>query len=69
MLVCERCGCSGELGMGWLSVVRIDVEDTDDASLLVEYCPPCAEVVFGRQRHVGRGSGRRTLATDVREEA
>jgi hypothetical protein len=50
MLVCERCGCSGKLGMGWLSVVRLDVEEAKDASLLVEYCPPCAEVVFGRPR-------------------
>jgi hypothetical protein len=54
MLVCEQCGCSGELGMGWLSVVRIDTEVTQDARLMVEYCQPCADIVFGSRRHDGR---------------
>ena len=65
-MVCDQCGCSGELGMGWFHVVRIDVEDTEDASLLVEYCPTCAEVVFGHRRGVGLGEAGRWDAADRR---
>jgi hypothetical protein len=50
MLVCERCGCSGELGMGWLSVVRAEVVETQKTGWMVEYCPPCAAAVFGFRR-------------------
>ena len=52
MLVCEQCGCSGELGMGWLHVVRIDDEEADSANFLVEYCPTCA-VRLGYRRDAG----------------
>jgi len=47
MLVCEQCGCSGELGMGWVTVVRTDVEEGD--AWTGEYCPPCAAATLGRR--------------------
>jgi hypothetical protein len=52
VLYCEQCGCSGELGMGWLSVVRAAVGETEDERLMVEYCPSCAGAVFGYRRRV-----------------
>ncbi len=50
MLFCERCGCSGEPGMGWLSVVRADIAPTQRTGWMLEYCPPCAAAVFGYRR-------------------
>jgi hypothetical protein len=47
MLFCERCGCSGEPGMGWLSVVRADIVQTQGTGWMLEYCPACAAAVFG----------------------
>lgn len=46
MLNCEQCGCSGELGMGWVSFVCSDV-DEDDNGWTGAYCPPCAAAEFG----------------------
>ena len=48
MLVCEQCGCSGELGMGWVTVVRAEADETGHG-WLGEYCPPCAAATLGRQ--------------------
>ena len=47
MLQCEQCGCSGELGMGWVSFVRADADEGDDTPWSGEYCPPCAAARFG----------------------
>ena len=47
MLVCEQCGCSGELGMGWVTVVRAEADETGE-HWMVEYCPSCAAAVLGR---------------------
>ena len=47
MLHCEQCGCSGELGMGWVTFVRADADEGDDTPWTGEYCPPCAAARFG----------------------
>lgn len=46
-MVCEQCGCSGGLGMGWVSFVRAELFDSDDESWCGAYCPPCAAARFG----------------------
>ena len=48
MLVCEQCGCSGELGMGWVTVVRAEADETGER-WIAEYCPPCAAATLGRR--------------------
>lgn len=47
MLHCGQCGCSGELGMGWVTFVRADADEGDDTPWTGEYCPPCAAARFG----------------------
>ena len=47
MLHCEQCGCSGELGMGWVTFVRADEDEGDETPWTGEYCPPCAAARFG----------------------
>jgi hypothetical protein len=46
MLHCEQCGCSGRRGVGWVSFVRSEPDDTDDRSWIGAYCPRCAEARF-----------------------
>jgi hypothetical protein len=46
-LHCEQCGCSGKLGMGWVTFVRADFDQTGDEPWLGELCPPCAAAEFG----------------------
>lgn len=53
MLVCEQCGCSGELGMGWVTVVRADIEEGE--AWTGEYCPPCAAATLGRGSEAATG--------------
>ena len=53
MLVCEQCGCSGELGTGWVTVVRLEADETGDG-WVVEYCPPCAAATLGRGSEAAR---------------
>lgn len=48
MLVCEQCGCSGELGMGWVSFVRGDLDEVE-AAWTGAFCPPCAAARFGHR--------------------
>ena len=36
---CEQCGCSGGLGVGWVSFVRSDPDDPGDRSWIGAYCP------------------------------
>jgi hypothetical protein len=45
----EQCGCSGELGTGWVTFVRADIDGNGDKPLFGEYCPPCAAARFGWQ--------------------
>ena len=52
LLHCEQCGCSGGLGIGWVSFVRGDPDDTDHGSWIGAYCPRCAVARFG----YGRGT-------------
>jgi len=33
--------------MGWLSVVRADIVQTQGTGWMLEYCPACAAAVFG----------------------
>ncbi len=56
MLVCEQCGCSGELGMGWLTVVQADVLEIRGTGWMLEYCPECAASGFGYRRPVAPDS-------------
>lgn len=44
---CEQCGCSGKLGMGWVTFVRADFDETGNEPWTGEYCPPCAAAQFG----------------------
>jgi hypothetical protein len=59
MLVCEQCGCSGELGMGWVTVVRAD--ETGE-HWMAEYCPTCAAAVLGRGSEAGGRDARASKA-------
>ena len=54
VLYCEQCGCSGELGAGWVTVVRADVDENQDTRWVVEYCPPCAAALFGYRPDVAK---------------
>ncbi len=54
MLVCEQCGCSGELGMGWVTVVRAEADEAGD-EWIGEYCPPCAAATLGRPSEAANG--------------
>jgi hypothetical protein len=47
MLHCEQCGCSGDLGTGWVTVVHADLEEIGDKPWIGELCPPCAAAELG----------------------
>ena len=50
MLHCEQCGCSGELGTGWVTFVRADADEDDHTPWTGKYCPACAAARFGYRR-------------------
>jgi hypothetical protein len=53
MLVCEQCGCSGELGMGWVTVVRAEADEAAER-WIAEYCPHCAAATLGRRSEAAK---------------
>ena len=50
MLDCVECGCSDELGKGWVAM-RCDLPEPDEPDdggpMIAMYCPPCASREFG----------------------
>jgi hypothetical protein len=52
VLHCGKCGCSGELGTGWVTFFRADLDESDGAPMTGEYCPPCAAAFVGYQSDV-----------------
>ena len=52
VLYCGKCGCSGELGTGWVTFLRADLDESGGAPLTGEYCPPCAATFVGYQSDV-----------------
>jgi hypothetical protein len=51
---CEQCGCSGELGAGWVTFIRLDPDEREGEAWTGELCPPCAADQLGLQRDIAK---------------